>query len=259
MEKKYVSFRIEKNISTEKVRNQMYHDFRTHTPKNVDKELIHLNETLYESESFLAIQKEVKGVGKYAKALQIKQDEYVKAKTGRKLQKNTERFFSGIATFSSSMSEDYKSSPERFKECSLMFISRLQEKGLKPLYAQLHLDETTPHFHFTFDNIGDDGKSIRRNIRKQQLRDIQTIMGECFESMGYERGISAEITKRKHLSPQAFNDAIDRLKEDTEALDKLRNSPEYAQIKKFIAGDVKFKDLKENAKVRISNMLPKMP
>jgi len=233
MSKKYVSFRIEKNVTTEKVRNQMYHDFRIHRPKNVDNDRIHLNRTLYQSEDFLAIKNKVKGVGKYAKAYQEFQDDKVKQITGRKLQKNTERFFTGISTFSPTMAEDYKSNPSLFNECALMFISRLEALRLKPLYVELHLDETTPHFHFTFDNIGDDGKSIRRNIKPRDLRDIQSLMGECFEPMGYERGESKETTLRKHLSVADFkeatkvsNDLAEQIKGLKTALMDLKNSDE---------------------------------
>jgi len=187
MSEKYVSFRIEKKENN-RVLAAINHDMRIGwQPKYIKRELSKKNITLIGS----------KMDKKRHKDLMAEQNKRSK----RKIQKNTERFSAGIMTFSSSMSADQKMHPELFNECSKKFLSELNiTHGLQIEYAEVHLDETTPHIHILFDNISKvDGKSIRRNINPKILSDIQTLMGKCFEPMGYQRGQDKNITRAEHL------------------------------------------------------------
>lgn len=199
---KFVSFRIGK-LANHKVLNQINHDMRIGwQPSYIDYEKMADNRLIY-GEKFDK---------KSYYDLRAEQSKRSK----RKIQKNTERFSTGIFTFSQTMKEDYKNSPEVFNNCSKKFCEKLEEEfGLQISYAELHLDETTPHVHILFDNISKiDGKSIRRNITPDKLSKAQTLMGECFEPMGYKRG--EENSKRKHLN-------VKELHEINEAKEKLKN------------------------------------
>lgn len=184
---KYLSFRIEK-IANEKVLSQINHDMRIgKQPKYIQRDKSHKNITL---------------TG--AKFNKLKHEEHLKKQNGkskRKIQKNTERFFTGVMTFSEEMRRDYKNNDGLFAECSKDFLEKLKERyKMENIYSEIHLDETTPHIHILFDNIDDSGKSVRRNINPKILSEIQTLMGECFEDLEYKRGKPKDETLAKHFN-----------------------------------------------------------
>jgi hypothetical protein len=184
MSDKYVSFRIEK-CSNDTIKQSYQHNKREgFIPKYIDTSKTHLNECIFGGEiDFEKYKREQNKRGK------------------RKIQKNTDRFFNGIFTFSESMSNDYLNNPELFKECSINFIEYLQkELNCYIPAADLHLDERTPHIHLIFDNITPNGQTVRKHINPKILSNLQTKMGEFFKPMGYKRGKPIEETKIKHLS-----------------------------------------------------------
>jgi hypothetical protein len=192
MEKKYVCFRIGK-VSNNKVLSEINHDMRIGwQPKYINHALMEQNKLIYGSkmdkDSYYSLKKE--------------QD----TRSKRKIQKNTERFFSGIFTFSSTLKEDYKNNPKLFEKCSKLFCEELEKQyGFQINYAQLHVDEENPHIHLMFDNISKEtGKAIRRKINPEILFKCQTLMGDCFKEFGYERG--EENSKRFHLNVKQLHE-----------------------------------------------------
>jgi hypothetical protein len=205
MEKKQVSFRIAK-LSNGRVLNQINHDMRIGwQPKYIKHDKSSLNSLLYGSkmnkDSYYDLKKEQNSRSK------------------RKIQKNTERFFSGIMTFDSAMAKDYENNEELFEKCSKDYLRALEGLGLQINYAELHLDEDNPHIHLMFDNISKvDGKSIRRTVNPEMLKECQTLMGKSFEPMGYCRG--EFDSKRKHLNVKLLhelNEVKEKLKEQAES------------------------------------------
>lgn len=167
--KKYVNFRIEK-VSNNKINSQINHNIRKGwQPSYIDAKNSYKNYTIH-------------GIRELNTKEIIKEQN---TRSKRKIQKNTDRFFSGIMTFSETMKKDYNR--EQFDKCSKEFISKIENKfKTKILQAEVHLDEKTPHIHLIFDNIDITGKSTRRKITPEILAECQTIMGECFKPMGYE-------------------------------------------------------------------------
>ena len=214
---KYVSFRIEKTTYKGAV-NQVSHDYRLHIPKYVDASRTEDNYELYSSEE----------INSFSSWKQLHQDQKnrVKELTGRTAQSNAQYFSKGIMTFSSSMSEDYKSNTALFDECAANYLDRLQKDlGLQVLYAQMHLDESVPHCHILFDNISKEtGKGIQRTIKPKDLVRAQDIMGECFEPMNYKRGEPKSETNAKHLKVAELHklgELKDALGDDVKELDRI--------------------------------------
>lgn len=194
---KYVSFRIETLQNTEtsyhKVKHRLAHDFRTgYIPKNINQDKIKDNIVL-QGGNFLNNFENV-----------LKEQE---ARSTRKLQKNCSRFFGAIMTFSNEMAQDYKKDPKLFKKCALSFLNDIQDTlGTKALSVVLHLDETTPHIHLIFDNINKNGKTVQRQLTRDNLSQIQTLMGSYFNEMGYKRGIDSITTKSSHISTKTYKE-----------------------------------------------------
>ncbi len=267
---KYVNFRLEKsNLS--KVVNQYNHDTRLHSPKYINKSKSSENITLFVSEPF----KRLRDEGLKPKALfnsyNEEQKQRVKAKTGRKAQESAEFFNMAIMTFSPTMKEDYKNNPELFARCSKDFLESLKTQyGFNIMMAEIHRDESTEHIHLLFDNIGENGKGVRRKITPKKLSNIQTLMGQCFEPMGYKRGESKELTNRKHLSVKELHEAnkiYDRLSDEIRGLEDEKetkqniikllseDSPEMAYIVKWIKGEIVFSKLSGLEQKNVLNYL----
>jgi hypothetical protein len=232
---KLTSFRIEKKAN-EKVLGQINHDMRIgKIPKYINKAKSKDNVLLWgeklNKDSYEDLLKEQNKRSK------------------RKIQKNTERFFAGIMTFSNTMTLDYKKKPMLFQNCAKNFIQELEEQyGLQVSYAELHLDETTPHIHILFDNISKiDGKSIRRGINPQKLKDIQSLLGQCFEPMGYQRGKDKNETNAKHFNfkdYQKVKQELEEMKQEAAGYKK-----ELELFKKFGNGEKLTDEEKEILKV----------
>jgi len=202
---KFLSFRIEKKAN-EKVLGQINHDMRIgKIPKYINKEKSGDNILLFG---------EKLNKKSYEDLLQEQNK-----RSKRKIQKNTERFFSGVMTFSNEMTQDYKNNPNQFQENAKAFLKDLEEKyQLQISYAELHLDETTPHIHLMFDNISkENGKSVRRTINPKKLSEIQTLLGEHFSNMGYSRGKDKNETNAKHFDFKDYQKVKKELEELKEA------------------------------------------
>jgi hypothetical protein len=204
---KYVSFRIEKTAN-ERVIGQINHDMRIgKIPSYINKKKSNENYLIYGNKLNKTTYQD------------LLKDQNTRSK--RKIQKNTERFFKGIMTFDEKMTEDYKNNPELFNKCARDFIKKLQAEGIQITYAELHLDEKTPHIHLLFDNIDKNtGKSIRRTINPKKLSEMQDMMGQSFEKMGYQRGKPKTETMANHFD---FKDYHKLEQELTKLKQKIKN------------------------------------
>lgn len=105
----------------------------------------------------------------------------------------------GVFTFSEQMKEDLKN-----KKYNLNDLTKVANECLKEIvatyntkinYIVLHLDETTPHFQWSFSNYDDMGKSLYfSNKNKEFLSKLQDIGFKHFKQLGMDRGLSKEVT-----------------------------------------------------------------
>ncbi len=209
MRNKYVSFRFEA-VRNNKINYLINHIKRYgKQPDYIDLDKSNLNYTLYGE--------------KYIDIKSIKKEQQSRSK--RKIQKNTDRFISGIMTFSNTMREDYESNPELFNKCAIDFLKKFEEStDIKILNAEVHLDEFNPHIHLLIDNIDSKGKAKRRTFKREDLKDFQTYMGNAFKSMGYNRGLPVEETQAKHLSVKQLHilaDLFEQINRNKEELTEL--------------------------------------
>lgn len=268
MDQKYVSFRIETLQNTEtnyhKVKHRLAHDYRLgYIPQNINKDKIKDN-IVIQGGNFLDNFENV-----------LREQE---TRSTRKLQKNCSRFFGAIMTFSNEMTQDYQNNPNLFKKCATSFINDIQETlGTKALSVVLHLDETTPHIHLIFDNIDTQGKTVQRQLTRNNLSELQTLMGSYFEPMGYKRGISAIETKATHVSTKTYKELkkiedkikanIKNLKQDSLIFEKFeKQEPMTPQefdifVKKYVPTFFKMVEndkQKQALNTKIDNVKPKM-
>lgn len=279
MTEKFLSFRIEKLSSISAAQNQFYHDYRIVAPKYADPSLKAKNKRINRSQFFNEMRqsKEPNIIKKYNESQKTR----IKEKTGRTAQASAEFFNSGILTFSPQMKDDYENNPEMFSDSLKNFTQELEDLfGLQAIYMVIHLDENCPHAHFLFDNIGQDGKSIRRKINPIILSNIQTAAGKHFSKMGYQRGKSVEETSRKHLTVRESHrvgNIIKQLEKEAQTLqidiknaqtqyslfqnltDELKNkTPEIKLLLSWIDGSVKYEDLSDKAKSNIDTYIKKL-
>ena len=124
-------------------------------------------------------------------------------------------FIDGIITFSPDMRKDFFNNQAKFQKLAEKTLEDFSNKyGIKLLHHTIHLDEKTPHIHFSFENVNrKTGRSVQRYISKIDLKQLQTDTAKYWEEMGYKRG--KENSKAKHYSV-----AIGHQKEELENLEK---------------------------------------
>ncbi len=184
-------------------------------------------------------------------------EEFEKIK-GKKFQKNANTFIDAVIGFSLDQMEVLKKRPDWKNELTrvidLFGEDIKREYGLQPVGFNFHCDEAHTdkygnvkkddigrdkmnyHAHFIFINYDPITKQAPlRNMKKKDWSKIQDIAGAKFESLGFERGISKEITGKKHLEKQELiessSNEIKKIKDSliTDCIDltnsniKLRN------------------------------------
>ena len=134
-------------------------------------------------------------------------------------------------------------------ERAFHFVESQIGKG-RIISAVVHMDERTPHMHLVFCPITPDrrlsAKKILGNPAKlsQWQTDYHAHMSERWPEL--ERGISAQITKRKHIPTWLFKSA--------ERLDK-----QFTEVEAALAGinPLNAKKQRENALKLLSDWLPR--
>lgn len=133
----------------------------------------------------------------------LRHNEIYKKHNKRNIRENNGSWFEGVFTFSEQMKKDLKDNKynlndlvkvanDCLKEISETYVSEIK-------YMTLHLDETTPHFHFALSNWNDRGLSLyNQNKTKDFLSNLQNIGFKHFSSLGMERGVSKEISSVNH-------------------------------------------------------------
>lgn len=250
-----VSIRIAGN-STSKCINQLAHDLRI---KKVDylKNDGQKNLLVAPNENVIFSQNESDQV-LFEK---LKQEIIISAKEQKEIHEKVVKqksqiknyFINGIITFSEDMKKDFYENQKKFQELAKKTLADISKKyGIKLLHFTIHLDEKTPHIHFTFENVNrSTGRSVQRYITKSDLRNLQTETAAHWQEMGYKRG--KENSKSKHYSVaighqkeelEDLKTEIQRRKKEVKA-QELESSEKKADLDKL---DILLKQTRESIK-----------
>ncbi|MDO5115820.1 MAG: DNA-primase RepB domain-containing protein [Synergistaceae bacterium] len=127
--------------------------------------------------------------------------------TKQRPQQNAQYFRTGVITLSP---EPWQEMDEAAREkhlneiwkAGLSTVSDICDKlNVRPIYVTLHTDEKTPHIQYMIEATDKEtGRSVKGLINRNFCRQLQDMAAEYFRPLGYERGISRDITGAKHLS-----------------------------------------------------------
>ena len=116
-----------------------------------------------------------------------KHNEIYKAKHKRNLRDFQSTWTDGIFTFSEAIHEDLgnKYTQEDLIKVATSCANDIAKKyGTQLIYLTLHMDETTPHFHFSLKNYDENGLSLwKKNQNKKFLSELQNIAFEHFKEL----------------------------------------------------------------------------
>ena len=164
-------------------------------------------------------------------------NEIYKKHNKRNLRECKSTWCEGVFTFSDQMVEDLKN-----KKYDLNDLTKIANECLKEIaatyntninYMVLHLDETKPHFQWSFSNYDDRGMSLYfSNKNKEFLSKLQDIGAKHFGKLGMERGISKEFTNSNYMEAKTYwrNKNIkekqlnNELKKENQTLQQLNNN-----------------------------------
>lgn len=250
-----VSIRIVGN-STSKTINQLSHDLRIKKVdylKNEEQKnlLVAPNENVIfsQNESDQVLFKKLKNEIN----ISAKEQKEIHEKVVNQKSQIKNYFINGIITFSEDMKKDFYENQNKFQELAKKTLADISKKyGIKLLHFRIHLDEKTPHIHFTFENVNrSTGRSVQRYITKSDLRNLQTETATHWQEMGYKRG--KENSKSKHYSVaighqkeelENLKTEIQRRKKEVKA-QELESSEKKADLDKL---DILLKQTRESIK-----------
>ena len=180
---------------------------------------------------------------------------------GKRFQKNANTFVDAVIGFSLDQMEELKKQPDwKNKVSDLMCLfgeDIKREYGLQPVGFNFHCDEAhvdvyggikkdesgrdkmNYHAHFIFINYDPlTRQAPLRKMKKSDWSKIQDIAGNRFQPLGFERGISKDITGRRHLEKQEL------IENSSSAMKKLKDKLLRENI------DLTNKNMKLQAKAR---------
>lgn len=114
---------------------------------------------------------------------------------------------------------------EYFQTAIDFFAERYGSKNL--MYAQVHLDERTPHMHLGIVPFDKDNKLTAKTMfDREALQDIQNELPRYMNERGFkvERGRAG--SEAKHLSVQEYKDVQKEIKKQSEVLDGVKKELE---------------------------------
>ena len=114
---------------------------------------------------------------------------------------------------------------EYFQTAIDFFAERYGSKNL--MYAQVHLDERTPHMHLGIVPFDKDNKLTAKTMfDRETLQDIQNELPRYMNERGFkvERGRAG--SEAKHLTVQEYKDVQKEIKKQSEVLDGVKKELE---------------------------------
>ena len=173
------------------------------------------------------------------KSDRTKHNEIYKAKHKRNLRDFQSTWTDGVLTFSEAIHQDLgnKYTQEDLIKVATSCANDIAKKyGTQLIYLTLHMDETTPHFHFSLKNFDKNGLSLwKKNQNKEFLSQLQDIAFEHFKVLGMDRGVSKDITNKRYETIQKYH-----IRKEMELRDKTLNTQEhYDKVQKEVEKSLK--------------------
>src|SRR5699024_8595737 len=158
----------------------------------------------------------------------------------RKIRSDAIKLVDGLITsddvFFEDMSED---ETRQFFEDALEFI-KVEYGEENIMYATVHLDEKTPHMHFGFVPLTEDGRLSAKEVlgNKKKMSLLQDKFNEFINTKGYKmkRVERAIETERKHVDENDFNASLEKW-DKARQLNLQREKDEVAPIIAKNTGD----------------------
>ena len=207
----FVQIRLQSKNNSINV-NNIKHNLRISETKNqINKNnniLIYNGEVINDNKE---IKKYFSKIEKERQELIKEHNENFKKNNGNRKLKNYHSSISeGVITFSNSLNEKIKDKYflNDFIEKSKETIKEFEKfTNTKVLYTSIHLDEKTPHLHFHFKNFNEEGKSIHNTLKNKESGVLlQDLSEKYFKDLGFNRGISKEITNNNHQETKVFHE-----------------------------------------------------
>ncbi|MFW3426028.1 plasmid recombination protein [Aliarcobacter butzleri] len=239
--KNYINVRVQ-SYNYAKQFNLLRHNFR-HTKDSLSQTNDKLNFLVGESQIMEITNQNKKRlydvISEKYKQDRIKHNELYKTKHKRNLRDFQATWTDGILTFSEAIHSDLgtKYSKEDLSKIALNCAYDIAKKyDSELIYLTLHMDETTPHFHFALQNFDQNGLSLwKKNQNKEFLSKLQDIAFEHFKVLGMDRGISKDITNKRYETIQKYH-----IRKEMELRDKVSNTQaQYDKLQKEVEKDLK--------------------
>lgn len=114
---------------------------------------------------------------------------------------------------------------EYFQTAIDFFAERYGSKNL--MYAQVHLDERTPHMHLGIVPFDKDNKLTAKTMfDREALQDIQNELPRYMNERGFEIERGRAGSEAKHLTVQEYKDVQKEIKKQSEVLDGVKKELE---------------------------------
>ena len=242
--KDFLSVRLESvytNTGKPSAVSQLFHDLRIRKPEYIKEPAVRLyfpgvvgKETPVElrEKDVERLRKRKDALQEYLQGVEMQMHERFesmergKNKQHQSWQADTKPFSSGVLTFSELVNTV---DIDELWKYGLQAIQALGEKyKIKVLWVALHTDETTPHFHYMFENL--DSKTCRTfqsKLGRNGCSKLQTFFGEQLQPLGFRRGIKKKLSGAEHqdlmeshfIAREKAKDEVIRLQEGRDALE----------------------------------------
>lgn len=187
--------------------------FSNHSNKDIDVSKSHLNYDILDK----------------VKSYKTDIEEYINANKSSKraVRKDAVLVCEWIITSDSDFFESMSPADTReyFQTAIDFFAERYGSKNL--MYAQVHLDERTPHMHLGIVPFDKDNKLTAKTMfDREALQDIQNELPRYMNERGFkvERGRAG--SEAKHLTVQEYKDVQKEIKKQSEVLDGVKKELE---------------------------------
>lgn len=193
----YAILRVAKHSigSVNMVQKHNQREYKNHSNQDIDKSKSYLNYDLVNEKNI-----------NFNKAWKENKEKYFKE--GNRFRKDTIVLVEGIITSDKLFFENMNDKEVKdYFETNLDFLK--SEYGAHNIIsANVHIDESTPHMHFTFTPITKDGRFSAKEIigTRGDLRQLQDRYHKYLTDKGYEllRGVRVENTKAKHKEVKEY-------------------------------------------------------
>lgn len=156
---------------------------------------------------------------------------YKKWNNNKNIRDRKSTWSEGVLTFSEKLKVDFeegKITKEQLMKVAIECVEDITKQygeGAKINYIVLHLQETTPHFHFSFNNFDDKGNSLTHINRDTNfLSNLQDIAFKHFnKAFGMDRGVKKDKALGNTLNyktiAQFHRENITQLKDNSKQLE----------------------------------------